>query len=216
MPSTKLEHVIIAGGGLGGLSAALSFHYLFSRHNLKAPRVTIYERERSESSRVNEGYTIGIRGNHIGGGVQALKTINEYLYTDLRSMAAPAGEGNVAVKFGFGVNCDSNPALKLKKSAEEKDSFRIARFKLRNRLVEEVKRIGEPKIKLEWNSYVVTADYDEGQHNVNVKLIDGRRDECDLLIGEVYSEIGSRDGNGSIRYEIELVRCRIRESHKEK
>ena len=75
MSSTKLEHIIIAGGGLGGLSAALSFHYLFPRYSLSKPRITIYEREKNASSRVNEGYTIGIRGDRMGGGVQALKTI---------------------------------------------------------------------------------------------------------------------------------------------
>ena len=189
MPLTKLEHVIIAGGGLGGLSTALSFHYLSLRHGLTAPQVTIYEREKSESSRVNEGYTITIRSDHLGGGVQALKTINKDLYDDLRRMAAPEGDGNVAIKFGFGVDCDVNPAFKLIKSVDDEDSFRIARYKLRNRLVEEVKHIGESKIKLEWNGYVIKADYDEGKNKVNVELKDGRTDQCDLLIGEVYSEI---------------------------
>jgi hypothetical protein len=164
MSSTKLEHVIIAGGGLGVLSAAISFHYLFARHNLTAPRVTIYEREETESGRVNEGYTIAIRGDRIGGGVQALKTINKDLYNDIRRMAAPEGEKNVAIRFGFGVNCDLNPALTLNTSTDEEDSFRVARFKLRNRLVEEVKRIGEPKMELEWNSHVMKADYDEGKN----------------------------------------------------
>ena len=101
MSSTKLEHVIIAGGGLGGLSAALSFHYLFPRHNLTAPRVTIYERETNESSRVNEGYTIAICSDRIGGGVQALKSINKDLYNDIRRIAAPAGDKSVAIQFGF-------------------------------------------------------------------------------------------------------------------
>ena len=47
--STELDHVIIAGGGLGGLSAARSFHYIFPRHNVKVPRLTVYERERAEA-----------------------------------------------------------------------------------------------------------------------------------------------------------------------
>ena len=46
----ELEHVIIAGGGLGGLSTALSFHYIFPRHNLKVPRLTVYEREKMETN----------------------------------------------------------------------------------------------------------------------------------------------------------------------
>lgn len=192
MASTKLEHVIIAGGGLGGLTAALSFQYLFPRHNLTAPQVTIYQREETESSRVNEGYTITIRGDRIGGGVQALKTINNDLCNDLRRMAASEENENVAIKFGFGVNCDLNPTTKLNKSVEE-DSFRIVRFKLRNRLVEEVKHFGESKIKLEWNSHVTKAHYDERKNKVNVELKDGRTDECDLLIGKVYYEIGIRD-----------------------
>ena len=53
MSSTKLEHVIIVGGGLAGLSATLSFHYLFSRCGLMAPRLTIYEREKNCDSRIN-------------------------------------------------------------------------------------------------------------------------------------------------------------------
>ncbi|CAF1356055.1 unnamed protein product [Adineta steineri] len=181
MSSTKLEHVIIVGGGLGGLATALSFHYLFPRHNLTAPRITIYEREPTESSRINEGYTMAIRGDRVGGAVQALKTINQDLYNDIRSMAAPEGDKNVAMQFSFGVNCDLNPALKLNTSAGE-DSFRIARFKLRNRLVKELKHFGESKIKLEWNSHVIKADYNKEKNKVNVELKDGRTNECDLLI----------------------------------
>jgi 2-polyprenyl-6-methoxyphenol hydroxylase-like FAD-dependent oxidoreductase len=185
MSSTKLKHVIIAGGGLGGLSTALSFHYLFSRHNLIAPRITIYEREKNESSRVTEGYTLGIRGDRVGGGVQALRTINKDLYDDLRSMAAPEGEKNEFMKFGFGVNCDLNPTVTFNNPADE-DSFRIARYKLRNRLVEEVKHIGESHMKMEWNSHVIKADYDKEKNKVNVELEDGRQDECDMLIGEFF------------------------------
>jgi protoporphyrinogen oxidase len=51
--STELEHVIIVGGGLGGLSAALSFHYIFPRYNLKVPRLTVYERQRAEAGPQN-------------------------------------------------------------------------------------------------------------------------------------------------------------------
>ncbi|CAF1355909.1 unnamed protein product [Adineta steineri] len=181
MSSAKLEHVIIVGGGLGGLATALSFHYLFPRHNLTAPRITIYEREPTESGRINEGYTIAIRGDRVGGGVQALKTISQDLYNDIRNMAAPEGDKNVAIQFSFGVNCDINPVLKLNRSAEE-DSFRIARFKLRNRLVEELKHFGESKIKLEWNSHVIKADYNKEKNKVNVELKDGTTNECDLLI----------------------------------
>jgi hypothetical protein len=165
---------------------------------LTPPRITIYERETTESSRVNEGYTLAIRSDRIGGGVQALKTINQDLYNDIRRMAAPEGDKHLAMQFGFGVNCDLNPAIKINKSVHEKDSFRIQRFKLRNRLVEEVKHIGELKIKLEWNSHVIKADYDEEKNKVNVELKDGRTDECDLLIGKIYYRIGRRHEKSSV------------------
>jgi 2-polyprenyl-6-methoxyphenol hydroxylase-like FAD-dependent oxidoreductase len=185
MSSTKLERVIIVGGGLGGLAAALSFYYIFPRHNLKAPSITVYERDKIENSRrLNEGYTLTLRNDRSSGGVQALKTIDEQLYRDIKQMAAPTGDKTTGLKLGFGINCDRNPTIKFMRN-ENDEIFRVARYKLRNRLVEEVKRSSSlSTIDLQWNSHVIKADYDEVTNKVTVELEDGRRDECDLLIGK--------------------------------
>ncbi|CAF3993352.1 unnamed protein product, partial [Adineta steineri] len=187
MSSTKLERVIIVGGGLGGLATALSFYYIFPRHNLKAPSITVYERDTMESSRLNEGYTLQLRNDPSSGGIQALKTIDEQLYRDIKQMAAPTGNKNIGMKIGFGINCDINPTIKFIRDTEH-EMFRVARYNLRNRLVEEVKRSSSLSsvIDLQWNSHVIKADYDKITNKVIVELQDGRRDECDLLIGEYF------------------------------
>lgn len=190
MSSTKLERVIIVGGGLGGLAAALSFYYIFPRHNLKTPSITVYERDKIENScRLNEGYTLALRNDQNSGGVQALKTIDEQLYRDIRQMAVADSDKNVGLKLGFGINCDINPKIKFMRNKND-EIFRVARYNLRNRLVEEVKQSSSlSTINLQWNSHVIKADYDEVTNKVTVELQDGRRDECDLLIGECLIDI---------------------------
>ncbi|CAF4335322.1 unnamed protein product, partial [Adineta steineri] len=167
MSSTKLERVIIVGGGLGGLATALSFYYIFPRHNLKAPSITVYERDRIESSRLNEGYTLQLRNDSKNGGIQALKTIDEQLYRDIKQMAAPTGNKNMGMKIGFGINCDINPTIKFIRDTEH-EMFRVARYNLRNRLVDEVKR-SSSVIDLQWNSHVIKADYDKITNKVIVE-----------------------------------------------
>ncbi|CAF3982542.1 unnamed protein product, partial [Adineta steineri] len=184
MSSTKLERVIIVGGGLGGLATALSFYYIFPRHNLKAPSITVYERDTIKSNRLNEGYTLQLRDDPNNGGIQALKTIDDQLYRDIKQMAAPTGNKNMGMKIGFGINCDINPTIKFIRDTEH-EMFRVARYSLRNRLVDEVKR-SSSVIDLQWNSHVIKADYDKITNKVIVELQDGRRDECDLLIGEYF------------------------------
>ena len=96
-------------------------------------------------------------------------------------MAAPDGGPNSEFfKLGFGTNADLNPTVRFSRGRNE-DTFRITRTNLRNRLVKEVKRVG---IKLEWNSQVVKADFDTTTKKVVIEMEDGRKDQCDLLIGE--------------------------------
>ncbi|CAF1424171.1 unnamed protein product [Adineta steineri] len=95
-------------------------------------------------------------------------------------MAAPTGNKNIGMKIGFGINCDINPTTKVVRNTEH-EMFRVARYNLRNHLVEEVKR-SSSVIDFQWNSHAIKADYDKITNKVTVELQDGRRDECNLLI----------------------------------
>jgi hypothetical protein len=135
----------------------------------------------SNKSSQFESYTLSLRDDRDGGGVKALKKIDEELFQDIRAMAAPDGGPNSEVlKFGFGTNADLNPTVRWNRGRND-DTFRITRTNLRNRLVQEVKRVG---IQLERNSQAVRAEFDAITKKVVIEMEDGRKDECDLLIGE--------------------------------
>ncbi|KAK3307652.1 uncharacterized protein B0T15DRAFT_530761 [Chaetomium strumarium] len=69
------RHIVIAGGGMAGLSFAIALRKLWPGSLLPAPRVTVFERDTKLDAAGREGYSLSLAGFDSTGGLVALKDL---------------------------------------------------------------------------------------------------------------------------------------------
>lgn len=180
--------IVICGCGLGGLTFARSLFYLRDdRVAAGQPfpdlSITILERDTSSVEREAQGYSLSLRGDAVGGGIQTLERIG--LLDEIRKGAAPGHRFVMANKkfvpyleLPSGSTVPSNdpnkPPIPL--------NIRVARKFLRNTLL---KSLPVDRSTIHWGAHAITADVipnGNGREQVRITTASGQTFEGDLLI----------------------------------
>jgi 2-polyprenyl-6-methoxyphenol hydroxylase-like FAD-dependent oxidoreductase len=158
-------HVIIAGGGLGGLVLA---HYLVQAKNLKHT-FTVLERDESENSR-DQGIVIGLSQ-------QAIDILVELHFENmLKNVLQSDGPSNLHLLDSCGRDLVTVRNIMSVSFAGEKRSCLVNRAQLRKELASAL-----PSGIIQWNSKVETVEYTKT--GVSVRLANGKSIEGSILIG---------------------------------
>ncbi|CAF2782956.1 unnamed protein product [Rotaria sp. Silwood2] len=168
------KRVIIAGGGIGGLTFCIALQHFLENSTKKIeppPTIIVYERDTSANAIGREGYSLSIRGDALSGGMQILQKLGI-----LDEMITESNPGTHFTLF----NTDFSPLMQILSPPVEglsQSSMRIARSKLREILIKNV----PSSVIINWDCAVNSAhELDNGQ--ILIDLTDGTQEQCDLLI----------------------------------
>ena len=165
------KHIIVAGGGIGGLTFCIALQQLVDENIQPLPSITVYERDTSVDAIGREGYSLSIRSDALSGGMQTLQKLGM-----LDEMIAESNPGTHFTLF----NHDFSPLMEVRTPPVEglpQANMRIARSKLREILIKNV----PSSVIINWNCAVKSAhELEDGQ--VLVDLADGTQQQCHLLI----------------------------------
>lgn len=168
--------VVVAGGGMAGLSFAISLRRLWKDEYGEFPHVSIYERETKEPGVGREGYSMSIRSDGMSGGMQALRRmglLDAALDVSITGTQEERGSFNVW-------NVNWKPMLRVNPSTPDNlpvPGMRIARYKLRSTLVQAASQ----DFTITWGTACAKAS---GLLNgrIKIQLDNGKEEECDLLV----------------------------------
>ena len=174
--------IIVAGGGIAGLSFAASLRKLWDPSQGLLPRVAIYERDVQDISSQREGYTLSLLGTDLSGGLVALRKL-ALLDRAIEEAVAGLG-GNGAFKIW---NADWSEMASFPRKPVggiPTASIRIARSAIRQILLEAAEQ-HTPEF-LRWESQCISARrLDDGRVGVEVRHGNDSRateEHCDLLV----------------------------------
>ena len=85
------KRIIIAGGGIAGLSFAASLNQLWHSALGPPPIITIFDRDAQDVDQQREGYSLSLAGHDNTGGLIALKSMNLLVPTHLASVTGYLG-----------------------------------------------------------------------------------------------------------------------------
>lgn len=180
--------IVICGGGLGGLTFARSLCFLrdaqvTAGQSLPELSITILERDTSSVEREAQGYSLSLRADKIGGGIQALEQIG--LLDEIRKGAAPGHRFVMA-------NKNFVPYLELPQGSTVASNdpnkppiplnIRVARKFLRNTLLNS---LPANRCTIQWGAHAIKANVfsnETGREQVRITLASGEVLEGDLLI----------------------------------
>ena len=173
-PAISGKKIIIAGGGIAGLSLGLSLRQQWPPSSTEAPpSVTIYERDTQETSIGREGYSLSIRGDASSGGMQVLQKLG-LAEKMLPLSLSETGGGAFNL---WDTNWQSLLAIRAPSGNGEVPGMRIARAVLRRVMVEAFCESGS----VFWDKPCSRVE-EMGDGRVRVHLVDGSTDDCDILV----------------------------------
>lgn len=185
---TSTVKIIVCGSGMAGLTFARSLFFLrdaqvSSGESLPQIYITILERDPSSVEREAQGYSLSLRADKIGGGIQILEQIG--LLDEIKKGAAPGHRFAMANKnfvphfeFTSGTTVASNDPKKPPIPV----NIRIARKYLRNTLLN---ALPTDRCTVRWGAHAINANNfvnGEGRDQVRITLASEEVLECDLLI----------------------------------
>lgn len=180
--------IIVCGGGLGGLTFARSLFFLRDAQiaaGLSFPdiSITILERDASSVEREAQGYSLSLRADKVGGGIQVLERIG--LLDEIRKGSAP-GHRFVMANKKFIPYFELPPGSTVASSDPNKPpiplNIRVARKFLRNTLLNS---LPADRCTIKWGAHAITANVvssGNGREQVRVTTASGDVFESDLLI----------------------------------
>lgn len=186
------KRVIVAGAGIAGLAFPLALRKQWpSQYDAEFPTIVIYERDNRETQIGREGYSISIRGDPLGGGMQALHKMG--MLEELLDVSL-TGRGNGTQRDGKtsqdnGAFClwnlSWNPLLRMTGAASDKElptsNMRIKRDAMRTVLIAAIDQLSHVTIR--WQTPCLSAEILPGvEKPVKVCLADDRVDYSDFLI----------------------------------
>ncbi|XP_037032934.1 flavin-dependent monooxygenase-like [Bradysia coprophila] len=186
--ANSVVKIIVCGGGLGGLTFARSLFFLrdaqvSAGQSLPEISITILERDASSVEREAQGYSLSLRADKIGGGIQALERIG--LLDDIRKGAAP-GHRFVMANKQFVPYLEIPPGSTVPSNDPNKSplpiNIRVARKFLRNTLLDS---LPADRCTVQWGAHAIEANVfsnENGKEQVSVTLASGEVLESDLLI----------------------------------
>lgn len=175
------KSIIIAGGGIAGLSFTASLLQLWDPNVTPPPSITIIERDSDDAAKQREGYSLSLAGYDDTGGLVALKKMA--LLEDTLASAVSGTEG-VAGSFKIW-GPDWRERISFRRRPVEgvpSASVRIARRELRRILQGAI----SDRVTILWETQCVAA---RGLHDGRVRVelrtqhtATVREQDCDLLI----------------------------------
>ena len=187
------KRIIVVGAGIGGLTFCIALQQFLEKNCAKLnplPSIIVYEREKSTDVIGREGYSLSIRSDPLSGGLQVFQKLGI-----LEQIFADSNPGTHFTLF----NNDLTTLIEIRSPPVEglsQSHARIARSKLREILIKNM----PSSITVNWNCGIAsTQELEDGK--VVVHLIDGRQEQCDLLIA---ADGGSSRVRRAIRPEHEL------------
>lgn len=180
--------IIVCGAGLGGLTFARSLFYLRDAQIAAGqilPQISIHilERDASSVEREAQGYSLSLRADKIGGGIQTLDQIG--LLDEIRKGAAP-GHRFVMANKNFVPYLELPPGSTVPSNDPNKPpipiNIRVARKFLRNVLLNS---LPADRCTIQWGAHAIKANIfsnENGREQVRISLASGEDLQCDLLI----------------------------------
>ena len=180
MSSTTEQHflagkrIIVSGAGIGGTVFCIALQQFLDKHGqniVPLPCIDVYERETSRDVIGREGYSLSIRGDAMGEGMQTFQKLGL-----LDEMMAESNPGTHFTLFNADFTILMQPQVPRVEGLPH-TSMRIARAKLREILLKHM----PSSVKIHWNCGIISAHQLENG-KVLVDLANGNQEECDLLI----------------------------------
>lgn len=170
------KKVIIAGGGMAGLSFAISLRRLWRDEMGQFPYVSIYEREAKEPDSWREGYSMSIRSDRMSGGMQTLQKMG--LLDEALDVSIT---GKEEFRGSFGVwDINWKPILRMLPNTPDNlpvGGMRIARYKLRSTLLQAASQ----DISINWGiTCVKVSRLPDGK--LKVEFDNGKDVDCDFVV----------------------------------
>lgn len=173
------KKIIISGAGIGGLALAIALRKQWPQYTAAPfPELTVYERETQQNAIGREGYSQSIRSD-APGGIQALQKLG--ILDDLRRVAISAADASETGGFCI---WDGTGAQLAKIRARPPEGLpiggmRIKRSNLRAQLVRAAEVSG---CTITWDTGIAGVARHEADGRLEVRLMDGRVDVCDLFV----------------------------------
>jgi 2-polyprenyl-6-methoxyphenol hydroxylase-like FAD-dependent oxidoreductase len=177
-PVASGKKIIIIGAGISGLAFALALRKTWPKeYGDDYPSVIIYERDGKEPSAGREGYSISIRGDPAGRGMQVLQKLDL-----LESMLPVSAAGTRQSAFTLW-NMNWVPLWEMSGEVATDDdlpapAIRIARALLRQIMIDAI----DEQDAIHWETPCTKVELSQENGRVSAYLGNGDVDECDLLI----------------------------------
>lgn len=180
--------IIVCGGGMAGLTFARALLFLrdarvSAGESFPQISITILERDPSSVEREAQGYSLSLRADKIGGGIQVLEQIG--LLDEIKKAAAP-GHRFIMANKDFVPYFEIPPGSTVPSKDPSKPplpvNIRISRKYLRNILLNS---LPVDQCTVQWGAHAVEANMflnGEGREQVHVTLASSEVLEGDLLI----------------------------------
>ncbi|KAJ9370624.1 hypothetical protein DTO282E5_4600 [Paecilomyces variotii] len=181
--------IIVVGCGIAGLAFPLALRKQWPEEYIdEFPAITVYERDCREIRPGREGYSISIRGDDVGSGIQ---TLHKMGLLEQMLLVSITGRSGSEPKGAFTLwDLDWKPLLSISGPPSDKElpatSMRIRRDALRQVMIDALETL-LPNGSIQWETKCTKAEPMPSKakvtvRNNNAEASSDREDECDILI----------------------------------